>query len=125
MTEQGTKRRFATLLVTGLAVVAVAGVAIAGTAVARSRQSSDVNAGGGPGTPSPAGLSTPTPVIHATPAPTPARTSKPTVQAKPGGAVADCKTWLKEAAAARGDAAPGPTAKVVAQLRRAGVLSVT
>jgi hypothetical protein len=141
MIEQDGKRRMVRLLVTGLAVAAVAGVAIAGTAVARSRQSAaDTAVAGGPDTPavtpSPAALATsatpstpPAPVAGPTtspsqipagagrtPAPSKPVLRKPAVKEPPSDAVAACETWLKDAAGARGEPAPGPNAKVVARL---------
>lgn len=147
MIEQDRKRRMVRLLVSGLAVAAVAGVAIAGTAVARNRDSSaDTAAAGGPdtpaATPSPAGLETPapTPSNLATPEPKPTPSAVPTAtpsqipgsvgvrkpiptkpaeQAPPADPVAACKSWLKQVAADRGEPAPGPSAKVVAQVNGA------
>jgi hypothetical protein len=142
MIEQDGKRQMVRLLVTGLAVAAVAGVAIAGTAVARSRQSaSDTAVAGGPGTPavtpSPAALATPAPATPSlatpktpvavppsqipaeagrTPAPSKPVLQKPAVKEPPADPVAACKTWLKDAAGARGEPAPGPNAKVAARL---------
>ena len=46
----------------------------------------------------------------------PARPFKPVEKAPPADAVAACKTWLKQVADERGEAAPGSKAKVVARL---------
>jgi hypothetical protein len=59
-------------------------------------------------------ITTPTP--EAPPKPIPA---KPQEHLPPTDPVAACKTWLKQVAAQRSDAAPGPSAKVVARLNGA------
>ncbi|MEU4192881.1 hypothetical protein AB0E69_13350 [Kribbella sp. NPDC026611] len=89
MIEQGRKRRFTAILVSGVAIAAVAGVAVAGTALARSRDSSTdtAAAGGWPASQTPAPTPTDTaaePPSQAPPTPgrPPANTPSPS-QAPP------------------------------------------